>query len=266
LRNSRSFTLIELLVVIAIIAILAAILFPVFAQAREAARKTTCLSNEKQLALGWLMYAQDYDETLPMSAHLDPRGGQIFWMSMIDPYIKGGVRVNQVGGYTEASDKLSIYICPNYLVPAPTVDEAGNPSNAVSVGQYPLSSYTPNHAVTTAWWALGQSWAGDMASVGTLASIGEPASITMLVEGHDCCVGTFAGGGSNEWTRAGRRHSMGSNYALADGHAKWYRGGVPQYGITADGEWPGAQVCTQKYLPTGAIRPNCAAYFFPRGG
>ena len=60
----RGFTLIELLVVIAIIAILAAILFPVFARARESARKTSCLSNEKQLGLGMMMYAQDYDETL----------------------------------------------------------------------------------------------------------------------------------------------------------------------------------------------------------
>jgi prepilin-type N-terminal cleavage/methylation domain-containing protein/prepilin-type processing-associated H-X9-DG protein len=59
------FTLIELLVVIAIIAILAAILFPVFAQAREKARQATCLSNLKQIGLAWLMYAQDYDETIP---------------------------------------------------------------------------------------------------------------------------------------------------------------------------------------------------------
>ncbi len=64
----RGFTLIELLVVIAIIAILAAILFPVFARAREKARQTSCLSNVKQLGLGFLMYAQDYDERLlPMS-------------------------------------------------------------------------------------------------------------------------------------------------------------------------------------------------------
>src|SRR5436853_6791160 len=63
----RGFTLIELLVVIAIIAILAAILFPVFAQARNQARKTTCLSNTKQLGLGVLMYLQDYDEVFPTS-------------------------------------------------------------------------------------------------------------------------------------------------------------------------------------------------------
>ena len=63
--QKRGFTLIELLVVIAIIAILAAILFPVFARAREQARKTSCLSNLKQMSLGFLMYAQDYDETLP---------------------------------------------------------------------------------------------------------------------------------------------------------------------------------------------------------
>ena len=65
MRRDRGFTLIELLVVIAIIAILAAILFPVFARAREAARKATCISNCKQIALACLMYAQDYDECLP---------------------------------------------------------------------------------------------------------------------------------------------------------------------------------------------------------
>jgi prepilin-type N-terminal cleavage/methylation domain-containing protein len=62
--RKKAFTLIELLVVIAIIAILAAILFPVFAQARESARKTVCLSNVKEMGLGMMMYTQDYDERM----------------------------------------------------------------------------------------------------------------------------------------------------------------------------------------------------------
>jgi prepilin-type N-terminal cleavage/methylation domain-containing protein len=109
MRRNRGFTLIELLVVIAIIAILAAILFPVFARAREAARKATCLSNLKQIALAAIMYAQDYDEVLPAasstgrncSAHpIDPANQYItnftglgsldFWQiaDLLAPYIK----------------------------------------------------------------------------------------------------------------------------------------------------------------------------------
>jgi prepilin-type N-terminal cleavage/methylation domain-containing protein len=84
MRNRSGFTLIELLVVIAIIAVLAAILFPVFSQAREKARQTACLSNAKQLALGVLMYAQDYDETLPPTQ----TGNYVLWPDLVDPYVK----------------------------------------------------------------------------------------------------------------------------------------------------------------------------------
>src|SRR5580658_4337487 len=87
----RAFTLIELLVVIAIIAILAAILFPVFAQAREEARKTTCLSNVKQLNLGVQMYIQDYDETIPLLDGSNPgdNGSHVVvWQDTVQPYIK----------------------------------------------------------------------------------------------------------------------------------------------------------------------------------
>lgn len=82
----RAFTLIELLVVIAIIAILASILFPVFAKARSQARKTVCLSNLKQLALGTMMYVQDYDETFPFRN--SSLGADYTWGALIQPYVK----------------------------------------------------------------------------------------------------------------------------------------------------------------------------------
>jgi len=85
-KHSRGFTLIELLVVIAIIAILAAILFPVFARAREQARKTSCLSNLKQIGLACHMYAQDYDELFPVDDHIcNPH---LRLLNQIMPYVK----------------------------------------------------------------------------------------------------------------------------------------------------------------------------------
>jgi prepilin-type N-terminal cleavage/methylation domain-containing protein/prepilin-type processing-associated H-X9-DG protein len=94
--RTRGFTLIELLVVIAIIAIVAAILFPVFARSREKARQTSCLSNIKQLGLAWLQYAQDYDgDTVPVqigpvASYVLPNGatatGDVYWPALLFPY------------------------------------------------------------------------------------------------------------------------------------------------------------------------------------
>ncbi len=88
-RSARGFTLIELLVVIAIIAILAAILFPVFARARENARRTSCLSNLKQIGLGMMQYSQDFDEKFPTIRNLTTgQSGFYTWDAAIMPYVK----------------------------------------------------------------------------------------------------------------------------------------------------------------------------------
>jgi prepilin-type N-terminal cleavage/methylation domain-containing protein/prepilin-type processing-associated H-X9-DG protein len=261
------FTLIELLVVIAIIAILAAILMPVFAQARAKARSASCQSNLKQLGLAYAMYVQDYDESMPLTAAQRWVSGgffQIYWIDMVNPYVKASVTSTNVSTTLNGS----VFICPDYLVPAPTTDEAGNASGGPTAGRYPLSSYAPNFAVTTAWWALGQSWAGPSAAAGNLASIGEPAQIILLAPNHDCCVETWGGGGGNNWTRANWRHNSGANYVMVDGHVKWYKGSSPKYGSTPDGEATGTPICTNKRDGAGQVKPKCASaiYFFPRGG
>src|SRR5881398_2657875 len=104
-----AFTLIELLVVIAIIAILAAILFPVFAQAREKARGASCLSNLKQMGLAWMMYAQDYDEMYPTAAP----GGDSNWGRCVDMKDRGSF-----GGWignllVPYSKNVNIFTCPS---------------------------------------------------------------------------------------------------------------------------------------------------------
>jgi prepilin-type N-terminal cleavage/methylation domain-containing protein/prepilin-type processing-associated H-X9-DG protein len=111
IRKGRAFTLIELLVVIAIIAILAAILFPVFAQAREKARQASCLSNLKQMGTAWVMYAQDYDEQYPSSCPGDQVGDT--WgrcSDMKDRGCYGGWAGNLLVPYTK---NVAIYKCPS---------------------------------------------------------------------------------------------------------------------------------------------------------
>ena len=110
-RVSRGFTLIELLVVIAIIAILAAILFPVFAQAREKARQSSCQSNLKQLGTGGLLYIQEYDETLPMGWYQDdtlPVGHREgHWQLILQPYL--GERHGNIDTRWDASGTISSF-------------------------------------------------------------------------------------------------------------------------------------------------------------
>ena len=116
-RLRCAFTLIELLVVIAIIAILAAILFPVFAQARAKARAITCISNMKQLALGEMMYMQDYDEhgTL-MRAFNNPAdywsGQELIWKDEVQPYIKSGGQPYNNGQPYATHGSGGAFVCP----------------------------------------------------------------------------------------------------------------------------------------------------------
>ncbi|BDI29016.1 hypothetical protein CCAX7_10670 [Capsulimonas corticalis] len=109
LRRTSAFTLIELLVVIAIIAILAAILFPVFAQAREKARQTACLSNMRQVGLGVTQYVQDNDEAYPLVTYSND--SQTRLMNGVDPYIKS----------------QDVWYCPNYFGVGATKDPNGHP-------------------------------------------------------------------------------------------------------------------------------------------
>ncbi|BDI30989.1 hypothetical protein CCAX7_30400 [Capsulimonas corticalis] len=117
----KAFTLIELLVVIAIIAILAAILFPVFAQAREKARQTMCISNEKQMGLALMQYTQDADETYPIGQYKPVGAADFFdWQNAVYPYVKNGATT---GSGAVHNGQGGVWDCPSF--PTPQVDEYG---------------------------------------------------------------------------------------------------------------------------------------------
>jgi len=133
MRRNRGFTLIELLVVIAIIAILAAILFPVFARAREAARKATCISNLKQIALACLMYAQDYDEVLPACVGDDNDGTS----HAVDPAMKDAL-IDDVdeGDMWYLADLIMPYVKSIDLFNCPTLARR-NPGSVITTQVMP---------------------------------------------------------------------------------------------------------------------------------
>ncbi|MBC8134282.1 MAG: DUF1559 domain-containing protein, partial [Fibrella sp.] len=159
--KSSAFTLIELLVVIAIIAILAAILFPVFAQAREKARAASCLSNFKQIGLAILQYTQDYDETYPLGT----RGDEVEWSTVLQPYIKNGIKGGSAPISTESYNYSGgIFHCPSF-----PVDLQSN--------QYKVRSDifpSPQGLGASAYYPYG---------VYALADVDEPANKIGLIEG-----------------------------------------------------------------------------------
>lgn len=189
-RRKTGFTLIELLVVIAIIAILAAILFPVFAKAREKARQTSCLSNARQLGTACLAYAQDYDETFAPNRPRDINGNQLgTWRSAVQPYVKS----------------WQIFFCPSNSCSGGDTEEARVPN--------PL---TTNHN------NMHYFYQGNLfTDSGTpIASFDKPAQQIMVQEGYGCFpdLGTWC----NTWARWAC-HSGGKNFAFVDGHSKWIK-------------------------------------------
>lgn len=209
-RPRAAFTLIELLVVIAIIAILAAILFPVFARAREAARKTACLSNMRQLGLGFQMYTQDYDEALPNSTDGTPGAGQLgawnFYSVFPANPNPGSFDVTKGGLYPYIKNK-QIYICPS--------DAQGRLSG---------NSYAANSCAfigNAIGFEAGKSLAAFDAPAAFML-LGEEASPTF--ENPDPAVFSTDDGYMlyifNKFTT---RHGEGSNLTFVDGHSKWFR-------------------------------------------
>lgn len=182
----RAFTLIELLVVIAIIAILAAILFPVFAQAREKARQASCQSNLKQISTAFMMYTQDYDETLPPwtsnACNTNPVGAGSFnftslYNFLVNPYIKNGATPNTTGTGGALS---GVWACPSTKASLSTASNTyaynyyglGGTSNCTGAGL--SAAYAPFNGPT-------------YATPAALAALGRPAETFMLMDGAQLC-------------------------------------------------------------------------------
>ncbi len=221
----RAFTLIELLVVIAIIAILAAILFPVFAQAKAAAKKAACLSNTKQIGMGLYMYLTDFDDALPMANYPNPPAGytgpytafawtdgpgisQPLWADLMYPYVKS----------------YPVYACP--------VDSA---IPLTKTGQQPFPSSVPRLSYALNYYFFRPP--GGQASLfniggGSITSIPQVASKIFIAEtGPNPNTGASFGQ-IPEIVRPDRywgfeRHLAGSNYVMADTHAKYHA--MPQW-------------------------------------
>ncbi len=257
----KGFTLIELLVVIAIIAILAAILFPVFAQARENARKTACLSNLKQIGLGLMQYAQDYDERLPFwqAAYItNPSTAETpekLWKSAVHPYIKGGNSTSKVVAGTVYAEE-GVWRCPSIEL---WKDGLGAPNTRTATASYGISMavaykrYGPAPASPETRYYSGLPLASLRAPADTIFAgeggvagrIDTPANYRW--RSYNNLYRTSGAPYVQNWERR-VAHMGGSNYLFTDGHAKWLKAETAypdDPGVTANG--PGALRAAFRY-------------------
>jgi len=201
----KGFTLIELLVVIAIIAILAAILFPVFARARENARRTSCLSNLKQLGLGVQMYSQDYDEHVPPAYQYNgPTTDDLYsWMALIMPYVKSS----------------QVCVCPSW-----SNAEVYGEANADRKPPIPFASYTAPFLVTG---QPGRALAAFVAPAETIYGLDRKQCTAVAACDHfywanTASYSTVMAAQVNA-APADAAHFEGNNVFFVDGHAKWLK-------------------------------------------
>ena len=218
----RAFTLIELLVVIAIIAILAAILFPVFAQAREAARKSSCQSNMKQMGSAIAMYNQDYDGCFPFVRTNNYAAPNFMtWKQLIYPYTKN----------------VGIYKCPSNPNPNTGNGDCGNNAAPVNVASasYGWATINGNNPASN-----GFSY-GNGAAPPNEASIQQAASLVTVVESTSTCTDLCQWCAWNqEGPNPTSAHSGVSNFLFGDSHVKamkWSATMTPYNMWTFDGTY-----------------------------
>ena len=209
-RKSSGFTLIELLVVIAIIAILAAILFPVFAKVREKARQTTCLNNQKQLGLAAMQYVQDYDEAFPIQYYTvkGDYNSIATWDMVLGPYIKLGLaKTGTATGYSAFATPNDVLHCPDDSV------VRGGANGA----HWMPRTYSWNSNI-----GLGSKLVVVAAPAGTILFAERP-SPNNIVNFNSCWNVNSPATQVSEASGKVPLHTDGWNYGFADGHVKWYR-------------------------------------------
>ena len=211
-KIQTGFTLIELLVVIAIIAILAAILFPVFAQARESARKSSCLSNQKQIGVGFMMYVQDNDERLPCVVDgpggLNQPGGWVYYSRFPANTTPKSFDVTK-GSLFPYVKNAQVYICPS-----DTQGAASGDSYAVNSCIF-TATPTPGTGKPLAAFNRSADWMlfGEEAGNG----IGSSDASFLRTDSTDDAYLAY------QLNLLSTRHQNGSNITFIDGHSKWFQ-------------------------------------------